>query len=59
MPETHLDVCILQPGYFPWLGYFDQAKMADVFVLYDDIQFDKGGWRKATPEDVKATERER
>ncbi len=45
MPETHRDVCILQPGYFPWLGYFDQAKMADVFVLYDDIQFDKGGWR--------------
>lgn len=41
----HRDVCILQPGYLPWLGYFDQAAMADVFVLYDDVQFDNGGWR--------------
>lgn len=41
----HRDVCILQPGYLPWLGYFDQAAMADVFVLYDDVQFDSGGWR--------------
>lgn len=41
----HRDVCILQPGYLPWLGYFDQAAMADVFVLYDDVQFDRRGWR--------------
>lgn len=41
----HRDVCIIQPGYLPWLGYFDQAAMADVFVLYDDVQFDSGGWR--------------
>lgn len=41
----HRDVCIIQPGYLPWLGYFDQAAMADVFVLYDDVQFDRGGWR--------------
>jgi hypothetical protein len=45
MAERHRDVCILQPGYMPWLGYFDQAKLADVFVMYDDVQFDKNGWR--------------
>lgn len=45
MSERHRDVCILQPGYLPWLGYFDQAKCADTFVLYDDVQFDKHGWR--------------
>lgn len=36
---------ILQPSYIPWRGYFDQIKVADVFVFYDDVQFDKRGWR--------------
>ena len=29
----------------PWLGYFDQLDRAEVFVHYDDVQYDKGGWR--------------
>jgi WbqC-like protein family len=36
---------VLQPGYLPWLGYFDLLKKADAFVHYDDVQFDKHGWR--------------
>jgi WbqC-like protein family len=36
---------VLQPGYLPWLGYFDLLNKADVFVHYDDVQFDKHGWR--------------
>ncbi|HDM77644.1 MAG TPA: hypothetical protein ENG51_14410, partial [Deltaproteobacteria bacterium] len=36
---------ILQPGYLPWLGFFDQMAWADVFVLYDDVQFTKRDWR--------------
>jgi len=36
---------VLQPGYLPWLGYFDLLHRADVFVHYDDVQFDKHGWR--------------
>ena len=36
---------ILQPSYLPWLGYFEQIFRADVFVLYDDVQFEKGSWR--------------
>lgn len=38
-------VGILQPGYLPWLGFFEQVYRCDVFVLYDDVQFEKGGWR--------------
>jgi hypothetical protein len=38
-------VVILQPGYLPWLGFFDQMRRADVFVYYDDVQYDKHGWR--------------
>ena len=38
-------IVILQPGYLPWLGFFDQMRRSDIFVYYDDVQFDKGGWR--------------
>lgn len=36
----------LQPGYLPWLGFFDQADRSDVFVLYDDLPFDRRSWRQ-------------
>ncbi len=36
---------ILQPGYIPWLGFFEQIYRSDIFVLYDDVQYDKNGWR--------------
>jgi hypothetical protein len=36
---------ILQPGYLPWLGFFEQLYRSDVFVIYDDVQYDKEGWR--------------
>jgi hypothetical protein len=36
---------ILQPSYIPWRGYFHQIYKADTFVFYDDVQFDKNGWR--------------
>jgi hypothetical protein len=36
---------ILQPGYLPWLGFFEQMHKCDLFVIYDDVQYDKNGWR--------------
>lgn len=36
---------ILQPSYVPWRGYFDQIRRADTFIFYDDVQYDKHGWR--------------
>lgn len=41
----HTTLAILQPGYLPWLGFFEQLARSDVFVIYDDVQFDKHGWR--------------
>jgi hypothetical protein len=38
-------IVILQPGYLPWLGFFDQMSRSNIFVYYDDVQFDKRGWR--------------
>jgi hypothetical protein len=38
-------VAILQPGYLPWLGFFEQMYRSQTFVVYDDVQYDKHGWR--------------
>jgi hypothetical protein len=43
--DFQVRVGILQPGYLPWLGFFEQMYKSDVFVLYDDVQYDKQGWR--------------
>src|SRR5688500_15716933 len=40
-----MNVVILQPSYIPWRGYFDQMRQADLFIFYDDVQYDKHGWR--------------
>jgi WbqC-like protein family len=35
----------LQPGYLPWLGFFDQIARCDLFLLYDDLLYSKETWR--------------
>ena len=40
-----MNVVILQPSYIPWRGYFHQVYLADLFIFYDDVQYDKHGWR--------------
>lgn len=40
-----MNCVILQPSYIPWRGFFHQVHKADVFIFYDDVQFDKRGWR--------------
>ena len=34
-----------QPHYLPWLRYFDKNSRADVFVVLDDVQYNKNGWQ--------------
>lgn len=36
---------ILQPSFLPWCGAFAQMAKSDVFVFYDDVDYDKNGWR--------------
>ncbi len=38
-------VSILQPSFLPWRGVFRLVARSDTFVFYDDVQFDKHGWR--------------
>ncbi len=37
-------VVISQPMFFPWVGLFEQMRLADVWVHYDDVQFSKGSF---------------
>jgi hypothetical protein len=36
---------VLQSNYLPWKGYFDLMSKADLFVVYDSVQFTKNDWR--------------
>lgn len=35
-------VAIHQPNFLPWIGYFNKIKHSDLFVLLDDVQFERG-----------------
>jgi hypothetical protein len=30
--------------YFPWVGMFEQIRLCDIYVHYDDVQFSKGSF---------------
>lgn len=35
---------IMQPYFFPYIGYFQLINSVDLFVVYDDVNFIKQGW---------------
>jgi hypothetical protein len=37
-------IAIMQPYFFPYVGYYNLLAQVDKFVIYDDIQFTKKGW---------------
>lgn len=37
-------ISIMQPYLFPYIGYFQLINAVDKFVVYDDVNFIKGGW---------------
>lgn len=37
-------LAIMQPYLFPYLGYFQLIRATDAFVIYDDVNYIKGGW---------------
>jgi hypothetical protein len=34
----------MQPYFLPYLGYFQLIHSVDTFVIYDDVNYIKGGW---------------
>jgi WbqC-like protein family len=39
-----MKIVISQPMYFPWVGMFEQIRLCDIYVHYDDVQFSKGSF---------------
>jgi len=39
-----MKLAIMQPYFFPYLGYFQLINAVDKFIFYDDVNFIKQGW---------------
>lgn len=39
-----MKVGIMQPYFLPYIGYWQLISAVDKYVIYDDVQFIKGGW---------------
>jgi hypothetical protein len=37
-----MNVVVCQPMFFPWIGIFEQIRIADVFIHFDDVQIPRG-----------------
>ena len=37
-------VCVRQPGYLPYIGFFKKIESSDIFVLFDDAQYAIRAW---------------
>lgn len=41
-------VAIHQPHYLPWLGYLEKMAQADLFIVLDHVQFERGNYQNRT-----------
>ena len=39
-----MKIAIMQPYFFPYIGYFQLINAVDKFVVYDNLKFTKKGW---------------
>lgn len=39
-----MNISIMQPYLFPYIGYYQMIRCSDIFVVADDVQFIKKGW---------------
>lgn len=39
-----MKLAIMQPYFFPYIGYFQLLNAVDKFVIYDDVNYIKRGW---------------
>ena len=39
-----MKIAIMQPYFFPYLGYFQLINQCNKFIIYNDVQFIERGW---------------
>jgi hypothetical protein len=39
-----MKLAVMQPYFFPYIGYFQLINSVDKFIIYDNIQYTKKGW---------------
>lgn len=39
-----MKIGIMQPYFFPYIGYWQLMEIVDKYVIYDDVNYIKGGW---------------
>src|SRR5215471_18736437 len=39
-----MKLAIMQPYFFPYIGYFQLVSAVDLFIVYDNIKYTKKGW---------------
>ena len=39
-----MKTAIMQPYFWPYIGYFQLIEAVDAFIVYDNIQYTKSGW---------------
>lgn len=39
-----MKIAIMQPYFFPYIGYWQLINAVDIFIIYDDVNFIKKGW---------------
>ena len=37
-------IAVMQPYFFPYIGYWQLIQSVDRFIIYDDVNYIKGGW---------------
>ena len=40
-----MKLAINQPAYLPWMGYLDLIDQVDLFIVLDNVQFEKQSWQ--------------
>ena len=39
-----MKLAVMQPYFFPYIGYWQLISAVDTFVIYDDVNYIKQGW---------------
>ncbi len=42
--DNNKKIAIMQPYFFPYIGYWQLINTVDEFIIFDDVNYIKRGW---------------